>query len=253
MNDSVLMTKEGEIATITLNRPQVMNTYALAMSERLLDISESLLNDKSTRVVILRGAGPVFMAGGDINYFKDNLDLMPEGVRSIIRTLSATIHNFRSMHQTVIGAVHGAAAGAGLSLMLACDLVVAMTGTKFTTAYSALGVSPDGGLSYFLPKLLGTKKAMELLLLSEQFNVEEAKEWGLINKVVPKSEFEAVVSSLARQCMAMPKQSMENIKRLTYLSETQSLSSQLESEAGSFTALTETADFRDRVLAFLKK
>lgn len=253
MNTSVILEKENDIAVITFNRPESMNTYNVAMSEELLAISDELLRDTETRIVIVKGAGPVFMAGGDIHYFKSGLESMPKGVHAIIRTLAATIQNFRLIKKPIIAAVHGAVAGAGLSVMLACDLVVASSETKFTTAYSALGVSPDGGMSYFLPRLLGTKKAMQLMLTSEQFSAIEAYQWGLVNEVTESSLLVQTVENWVKRLTSLPVGSLNNIKQLTYLSEQQGLAAQCESEAESFVALTQTEDFKIRVNAFLDK
>lgn len=253
MDQTVTLNIDHAIATISFNRSDDMNTYNLEMSKALLDVTETLLNEQNVRVVLLRGNGPAFMAGGDIRYFQERMDSMPEGVRDIIRTLAATVHNLRSLSQPVIAVVHGAVAGAGLSLMLAADMVIASQETKFTAAYSALGVSPDGGMSYFLPRHVGTKKAMELMLLSEQFSAEEAKHMGLVNVVCDKNALDDTSATLSKKCLAMPPLAIQNIKQLTYQAESQSLSSQLENEADSFVDLVQTEDFRARVNAFLNK
>lgn len=253
MTQTVTMNIDNEVATICFNRPDAMNTYNLEMSQTLLKLTESLINHKTIRVILLRGNGPMFMAGGDIHFFYERMDKMPEGVRDIIRTLAATVHNFRSLSQPVIACVHGAVAGAGLSLMLAADMVIAREDTKFKSAYSALGVSPDGGMSYFLPRHVGTKKAMELMLLSEQFSAEDAERWGLVNRVCNPKQFEETISSYIHRCMSMPTLALKRIKQLTYQAEIQSLSSQLESEADAFVDLVQTGDFKDRVISFLKK
>ena len=157
MYETVLFSVNESIATIAFNRPEAMNSFDHRMADELEALTEIVADDPSIRVVLLKGAGHLFMAGGDIKFFYDRLDKMPAGVMKIVRTLNATIHNFMNMPKPVLASVHGSVAGVGISLMLAADLVIAGENTKFTTAYSGIGISPDGGCS--LCQGIGTSSA----------------------------------------------------------------------------------------------
>src|SRR5688572_29342473 len=139
----LLYSVSDAVATITLNRPDAMNSFNRQMGEELESITDSVRHDPAIRAVVLNGGGNLFMAGGDIRFFYEQLDTMPAGVRKIVRILNATIINLKEMPKPVLASVHGSVAGVGMSLMLACDLVIAAADTKFTMAYSGLGISPD--------------------------------------------------------------------------------------------------------------
>jgi 2-(1,2-epoxy-1,2-dihydrophenyl)acetyl-CoA isomerase len=147
----------------------------------------------------------------------------------------------------------GAVAGFGLSLLCACDLAIAAESAYFTAAYRQLGLTPDGGLSYALPRLVGNRKAMEILLLAERFDAREALRLGLVNRIVPDGELEAATASIARALASGPGLATRNGKRLLRQSLSQSLSGQLDAEAASFGACAATSDFVEGVRAFLEK
>jgi 2-(1,2-epoxy-1,2-dihydrophenyl)acetyl-CoA isomerase len=144
MSDTMLFSITDHIATISFNRPAAMNSFDKQMGDELLVITDKVRADKSIRAVVLNGAGHLFMAGGDIRFFHENMDVMPEGVMHIVRALNASILNLTQMAKPVIASVHGSVAGVGMSLMMACDLAIAAENTKFTMAYSGIGISPDG-------------------------------------------------------------------------------------------------------------
>lgn len=253
MEEAATLVIDGSLATIFLNRPKVMNTYNDAMAEALLAHTEALSFNDDVKVVVLRGHGSAFMAGGDIAFFAKKLPSMPEGIRPIIRTLANTVNNMRQSKQLYLAAVHGAVAGAGLSLMLACDLVLAEEKTIFTTAYNRLGTSPDGGLSYFLPKLIGDKKAMELLLLSERLTAQAFLDLGLINRLASNEAFEDKLQSLITKMAHLPHLSSSHIKALVYQSHHVSFDTQSELEAKCFVESVQTQDFSEGVMAFVEK
>lgn len=253
MSEVVSLMVEGKVATLSFNRPECMNSYDMAMSEQLLEATEWLEANQEINIVILKGQGEAFMAGGDIRFFADRLEQMPQGVKAIIRRLASTVHNMRQSNKLFVAVVHGAVAGAGLSLMLACDLVLAREDTVFTTAYSRLGTSPDGGLSYFLPRLVGEKKAMELLLLADRFDAKEAYKLGLINRVLPLATFEQDIITYLAKVSNLPSLASQRIKELIYASHNNSLADQLELEAKHFVEATQTQNFTEGVKAFLEK
>jgi 2-(1,2-epoxy-1,2-dihydrophenyl)acetyl-CoA isomerase len=250
---TITLTIQDQIATITFNRPAAMNSFDKTMGEELEQITEQVRLDHSIRAVLLKGAGPLFMAGGDINFFHEMIDDMPAGVMKIVRTLNASIINLMRMPKPVLASVHGSVAGVGMSLMMASDLVIAAKDTKFTLAYTGIGISPDGGASFNLPRLVGTKKAMELMLLSDLFDASSAEAYGLINWAVEQEELEEKTQRLMKKLVNGPTQSYAQTKRLLNDTWQKSLETHLEDEGRAFEACSATNDFRAGVESFLKK
>jgi 2-(1,2-epoxy-1,2-dihydrophenyl)acetyl-CoA isomerase len=253
MSETMLFSVTDNVATLSFNRPAAMNSFNKQMGDDLLVLTERVRADKSIRAVLLNGAGQLFMAGGDIRFFNENMDIMPDGVMDIVRALNASIVNLMQMPKPVLASVHGSVAGVGISLMAACDLVIAADNTKFTTAYSGLGISPDGGASFNLPRIVGSKKAMEWILLSEIFNTETALKHGLINWAVAPDKLAAETACLLARLANGPTQSLACAKRLVNDSWQANLETHLEREGRAFEFCTTTADFRSGVTGFLKK
>lgn len=256
-NDTVLLDIDGGIATLTLNRPQAMNALDLAMSAALRDATEQVEHDAAVRVVVLRGAGAHFMAGGDIKWFHGLLDAPAAERRSRFERLIAEVHGsvlrLRRMGKPVLASVQGAAAGFGLSLMNACDLAIAADDAYFTLAYCHLGTSPDGGATFGLPRLVGAKQAMEIALLGDRFDARRALELGLVNRVVPAADLAAETRKLAERLAAGPTAAYAKTKRLINESVNCTLTEQLQAEQDSFAASALTADFAEGVRAFVEK
>lgn len=257
MNATLLLDRDGPIATLTLNRPESLNTLDPEMIDALIAHTAALAADENVRCVVIRGAGRHFMAGGDIRSFAGELSQPPIERRAhftrMVEHMHTAIENLRRMPHPVVASVHGAVAGFGLSLMCACDLAIAADTSYFTSAYRHLGLTPDGGMSYTLPRLVGLKKAMEIALLGDRFDATEALRLGLVNRVVAQSELESATRDLALTLAAGPMLAIRNGKRLLNESLSQSLSSQLLSEAESFGACSATTDFAEGVRAFLEK
>lgn len=253
MPETLLFSVKNNIATITFNRPAEMNSFNKKMGDELEKITDEVRVNADIRAVLLNGTGPLFMPGGDIQFFNETLDIMPEGVIKIVRTLNASILNLMHMPKPVVASVHGAVAGAGMSLMLACDLVLASEKTKFNMAYSGLGISPDGGATFNLPRLVGPKKAMEWLLLSEVFDAETAKAQGLVNWIVAAEKLQEETERLLKRLAHGPTQSYAHIKKLVNGTWQRHLADQLEQEGKSFEACSTTFDFKAGVKGFLKK
>lgn len=257
MNDTVLLTRDGPVATLTLNRPDALNTLDAAMIDALIAHTAEVAADETLHVVVLRGAGRHFMAGGDIRTFAAELD-KPAATRSehflrMIGRLHAAIENLHRMPHPVVGCVQGAVAGFGLSLMNACDLVVAADTAYFAAAYRQIALTPDGGGSWWLPRQTGMRKAMEIFLLGERFDAGEALALGIINKIVPAAELDAATNAMVRTLADGPVQALRNTKRLIRESLGRTLSQQLDAEATSFAACAGTADFEEGITAFLAK
>lgn len=253
----LLETAADGIVTLTLNRPAVRNALNLPMLEELEAALLRLRLDDSgtTRVVILRGAGEGFMAGGDIKHFEG---VLREGnpahtFSRMLDRINFIVQLMRDLPQPMIAAVHGACAGFGVSLALSCDLVIAADTAKFTMAYDRLGLSPDGGASWHLVHTLGLKRAAELALLGDTIAANTAERWGMINRVVPEAELENAVSQTAQRLKVGAPQAQARVKHLLNFAGELRLSAQLDSEAENFAHLTTTSDFAEGVAAFLAK
>jgi 2-(1,2-epoxy-1,2-dihydrophenyl)acetyl-CoA isomerase len=257
MTDTVLYAEEGGVVTLTLNRPKVLNAIDVTLREGLEEAVDRIESDPSVRAVVLRGAGGGFMAGGDIKYFTEITSLEP---RERTRRFEAFIHQvhplivrLQRLRPPLIASVHGPVAGFGMSLLMACDLALAAEDSFYTLAYCHLGTSPDGGSTFFLPRTLGMKRAMQVALLGERFDAKTALEWGLVNWVVPSVELGERTAALAKRLAAGPAQAYAGTKRLLGRSLGSSLESQLQAEAESFAACAGTEDFAEGVAAFIAK
>ncbi|RJG01840.1 enoyl-CoA hydratase/isomerase family protein [Noviherbaspirillum sedimenti] len=241
------------IAWISINRPQVLNAIDIPLAYALRDCILPLVDDRRVRCVVLRGKGPAFMAGGDVGRFAEDFDQAETVVDELLGALNPVIEALRAMDAPVLAAVHGAVAGAGLAFVSACDIVVAADSTKFLMAYDRVGAAPDCGTTYFLPRILGVRRAAQFMLLSETLSAAEAKDIGLVNFLVPDGALSARIEELARQVAAGPTRAYGQYKRLVQDSFSSPLHDQLEAERKAFRAATRTADFIEGVSAFLAK
>lgn len=253
MSDSVLCAAGQGVATITLNRPAMMNALDEGMIAALRAACEETAGDRSVRAIVLRGAGAAFLAGGDVAMFHSNLPRLPDLVRAGGGALNQAILALRSAPKPVLASVHGAVAGAGVSLMAAADLAIAAEGTRFTLAYSNIGASPDGGATYFLPRLVGYRKAIELMLLAETFDAKAALAMGLVNWVTSPEALLAETERLAQRLAQGPTLAFAETKRLAQEGYDRPLSAQLEAEIEAFARCASTADFAEGVTAFVQK
>lgn len=248
---------DGQVAYLTMNRPEARNALSLEMRVEIRDrLQEAELND-DIRCIVLRGAGEHFLAGGDIKSFMEFTKLPPEERRltfiNRIHSLNSIMYAMRRLNKPVIASVRGAAAGAGVSLALCCDMVVASEDAFFTLAYSRIASSPDGGATYYLPRLVGTKRAMEIALLGDRFTAKEALDMGLINRVVPTDELAAKTKELADRLANGPTRAYGNIKKLILAASDNSLEEQLQAEAETFGETVMADDWIEGVVAFNEK
>ena len=257
MNDTVLVARDGPIATLTLNRPAALNALDFDMVDALVAATTAIAGDPTVRVVVLAGEGRHFMAGGDIRSFAGELaagrDERRQRFQRMVEQVHAAVETLHRMPQLLVGRVQGAVAGIGLSLACTCDLLVAADDAVFTSAYRHIAQSPDGGATWTLPRIVGTRKAMEILLLGERFDAAEALRLGLVNRVVPVAELDGFVAALARKLADGPTLAQRNTRRLVRASATRTLSEQLEAEALSFGQCAADQDFDEGVAAFLDK
>ena len=252
MSEVVRLTVEGGVATIVLNRPHVMNAMDGEMMQQLRPIAEAVENDSSIRAVVLRGEGAAFMAGGDVAVFHQHLAELPELIVTWGREMHAAFLALRRMGKPVLASVHGAVAGAGFSLMCAADLAVAAADTRFTLAYANIGASPDGGSTYFLPRLAGYKKTMEMIMLPDRFDAETARLHGLVNWVVPNEELAAQTARISERLAAGPTRAYAEAKRLVNQS-LDALGAQMEEELQAFSRCARGGDLKEGVTAFVEK
>lgn len=250
------VTRDGAVAILTMNRPEARNALSDEMVDSLSQTLHQLETDDSVRAVVLRGAGDHFMAGGDVKSFAE---LGASGVepRNLILHRIHRLHTImfamRRMPKPVLAAVRGAAAGAGVSLAAACDLVMAADDAFFVLAYVNIGTSPDGSSTYFLPKALGLKKTMEMALLGERYTADEMADAGLVNWVVPTADFDDRVIETARRLASGPTHAMGRTKALLYSSYEREFEAQLQAEAEAFASCAQTSDFYEGVAAFVQK
>lgn len=253
MSEVVLTSVERGVATLTLNRPQVLNAMDGEMMQQLKPAIEALEKDAAVRAVVIRGAGGAFMAGGDVAVFHQHLAELPELIVRWGTEMHLAFLSLRRMGKPVLASVHGAVAGAGFSLMCAADLAIAAADTKFTLAYANIGASPDGGSTHFLPRLVGYKKAMELVMLPDRFDAETARNLGLVNWVVPGDKLGEETLRLARRLADGPTGAFGQAKRLMNQSFATPMDKQMEEELLAFSHCARGLDLKEGVTAFVEK
>lgn len=241
------------VLTLTINRPEVLNAIDVRLAQALNAAVVPLRSNERVRCILLRGAGRAFVAGGDLSRFGADFEKAADVADELLGALHPVAETLRAIDAPVIAAVHGAVAGAGLSLMCSCDFVVAASGTRFLTAYDKVGAAPDFGGTYFLPRVLGMRRAAQLFFLGETLDAEAALEAGLVNRVVAPEELAATAEALARQIARGPTRAFGQYKRLADRSFESELHDQLEAERAAFKVATTTEDFREGVGAFLAK
>lgn len=252
-NNRVLLECQDGVARIRFNRPEALNAIDQAMAEDLRAIFRELAGRQDLRVVLLSGQGTAFMAGGDLSRFRADKARAAETAQAIIQPLNEALVMLAAMPQPVVACVHGSVAGAGVSLMLAADLCIAATGTQFNLAYARIGASPDASASWSLPRVVGLRKALELTLLAETFDAEEALRLGIVNRVVPARSLDEETSIMARRLAAGPGFAYGQTKRLLRSSHEKTLQEQLDAELAAFSACAGTADFSEGLDAFFEK
>jgi 2-(1,2-epoxy-1,2-dihydrophenyl)acetyl-CoA isomerase len=241
---------DGPIARITLNRPDRLNSFTVQMHQELRNALASL---GDARLVVLTGAGRGFCAGQDLN---DRAVVPGESVDlgdTVQTCWNPLVRTLTSLPQPVIARVNGVAAGAGANIALACDIVVAAKSAKFIQSFSAIGLIPDSGGTWVLPRLAGQARALGLALTGEPLPAEKAEEWGLIWKAVDDASLDAEVDAIANKLASLPPLGLAAIKEMIRSSWQYSLDEELERQAGAMRRLGFTDDYREGVAAFLEK
>jgi 2-(1,2-epoxy-1,2-dihydrophenyl)acetyl-CoA isomerase len=254
MSDApVLLEVRDAIARITLNRPQAANTLNLEMATALRDAALRCSEDATVRAVIIAGAGNTFSAGGDLKTFAEQGAALSAHLKDLVDHFHDAISHFARMDAPVIAAVNGVAAGGGMSLACACDLVVAGESARFTMAYTRAGLSPDGASTYFLPRLVGLRRALDLTLTNRILTAAEALEWGLVTRVVPDARLADEVDALASQLAHGATSALGAAKRLLAVGWTETLETQMARERQSIAAMARASEAREGIAAFLEK
>lgn len=257
MNETVLLARTGPVATLTLNRPDALNVLDEAMVDALIPATAEVAADPGIRVLVVRGAGKHFMAGGDIRTFARESSRPPDerrrGFQRLVERVHVALETIARMPQPVVARVQGAVAGFGLSLMNACDLAVASDDAYFAAGYRQIGITPDGGGTWSLPRIVGQRRALGILLLGERFGAADALAMGLVTRVVPLAELDAAVDAVAQALADGPRDALSATKRLVRDSFDRTLSEQLQAEAVSFGRMSATDDFVEGVASFLEK
>ncbi len=241
------------IATITLNRPDAANAMNPTMARELSDIAIRCDDSPDIRAVVIRGSGKMFCAGGDLGVFAEAGDKVSAVIKEMAGDLHMGISRLTRMNAPVIAAVNGTAAGAGFSLAIAADLVISVDTAKYVMAYTNAGLSPDGSSTYFLPRRIGDRRARELMLTNRVLSAAEALDWGLINQVVSKEDFDETVSKLAASIAEGPTLAYGRVKSLLNASFDNGLETQMELETRGISDMSKTDDGIEGIQAFLAK
>lgn len=244
--------KKG-IATITLNRPESANGLDLQMAHELNETAIKCDNNEDVKAVIITAQGRFFCAGGDVKAMQDNDSSSGESVKRIADELHRALSVFARMDAPVIIAVNGTAAGAGFSLAVTGDLVLAAESAKFTMAYTKIGLSPDGSSSYYLPRLIGLRRTQELMITNRVLSANEAMEWGLITKVVADDALMVEAEKLAQMCVNGASESYSTIKKLLLTSFDNSIETQMELEGRGIAECANSANGQEGIKSFIEK
>lgn len=243
----------GNVALITLNRPDAANGINLTLGHELMLAAIECDENPAIRAVVITGAGKMFCAGGDLISFSGAGDKTAALIKELTTYLHAANSRFARMNAPLVTAVNGAAAGAGMSLAISGDYVIAGESAKFTMAYTAAGLTPDGSSTFFLPRIVGLRRAQELIFTNRRLNAQEALDWQLVNKVVPDAELLNEAMAIAGQLASGPTLAYGTAKKLLLATFDQSLETQLELEARGIAAMTNTQDGKEGIAAFAQK
>jgi 2-(1,2-epoxy-1,2-dihydrophenyl)acetyl-CoA isomerase len=249
---TVEVESRGAVAVVTLNRPDAGNALSLQVAMDLLAAALTCARSNSVRAVVLTGAGENFCFGGDLRAAMSKGTGADAYLRELTTYLHSAISQFARMDAPVIAAVKGSAAGAGLGLVLTSDLAVCGASAKFTSAYTAVGLTPDAGTSFMLPRIVGAKRAMELMLLNRSLSAEEAKSWGIVNDVVGDGEVLARALAIGERLAAGATRAFGSTKRL--VAETFGpLERQMVLESETIVAQAGSAEGHEGIMAFFEK
>jgi len=254
MYENIKVTHDAQIVTITLDRPEKLNAFAGHMRRDLAEALEQAASDRTARVVVITGAGRAFCAGADVKYMNELMER--EDVEEFKRLLGAgrrVLIAIREMTKPVVAAVNGPAYGAGFNLALACDIRLAAESASFSQSFVKVGLHPDWGGTYLLPRVVPTNIACEMFFLGDAFDAQEAQRFGIVNRVVPDSELMTETRKLAERLRDAPYASIAAAKHAVYMSWDSSLERMLQYETEAQLQCFQSGEARERVRAFLEK
>lgn len=241
------------VAEITLNRPEVYNALNLTTVRELDDAMRRCDDDASVRAVLLTGAGKAFCAGGDLKSFAAEKEHVGAHVKDVTTALHDAVSRMARMNAPVVAGVNGVAAGGGMALALACDIMVAAESARFTMAYTRAGLTPDGSSTYYLPRLVGLRRALDLTLTNRMLSAAEAESWGIVAYVVPDADLLAKARELARALAAGATGTLGGAKRLLHEGWTESLETQMARESYRVAEAASSAEGHEGITAFVEK
>lgn len=252
--ETIILEIDAGLATVTLNRPDKGNAIDATCAAELRQVALQLSHDPSVRAVLLRANGKLFSGGGDLAGFAAaGSDELPRLVDSMTIDLHAGIARLAKMDAPLVAAVTGAAGGAGMSLVAACDLVIAARSAKFTMGYTKAGLAPDGTSSFFLSRVVGLRRAMDLVLTNRVLTAEQAEDWGLVSRVVDDDKVVEEATALARQLAAGTTKAFGVAKRVLYEGAASTVEAAMERESAGIATAALTADAQEGIAAFLAK
>ncbi len=247
----VALRTNGGLAHVTLDRPDNLNTIDLPFAKRLLEVAVAISHDPNVRAVLLNGSGRAFCGGGDLKSFAAHGKDLPQHLRDVTSHLHAALSVLARLDAPLVVAAHGAVAGAGIGLLAIGDIVIASESAKIVFAYNAIGLSPDGGVSWLLPRLIGTRRTMELALTNRALSAAEALQLGVVSRVVSDDELVTESRALAERLAAGPTRSFAATKRLVHDSWSRSYPDHLAAEGEALSHSAATADGIEGLAAFL--
>ena len=256
MYETILFEKTGGVATIALNRPKVLNAFNGPLHEDFNAALDRAAEDDEVRCIVLRGEGRGFSAGADLtgdDLSPQNGSERPDLGEYLRQTYSRSVMKMTGIPKPIVASLHGPVYGAGLGMALACDLRIAADSAKFSVAFIKIGLLPDAGVSFFLPRVVGLGKAMEMSMLGESVEAEEAGRIGLVNKVVPEESLAEETMALAGQLAALPTKALGRMKSALHGSFDRNLPDALEEEARGQTFCGNTEDHQEGIAAFFEK
>lgn len=252
-NKGIHLRREGAVAVIELDRPARYNALDKNTIRELFEVVIEIRADESFRAVMLTATGDMFCTGADIQWMIDNRDDFSRSVDETIADLHSALSRLTRMSIPFITAVNGVAAGGGLALALAGDMVLAREDARFVSAYTRIGINPDGGSTFYLSRVLGLRRALDMVLTNRELNAEEALKWGLVNRILPKENFQEAALAVAQELAAGPTQAFGRSRDLIYHSWNYGLEAQLERETRHMVASAGTEDMRNATRAFVDK
>jgi 2-(1,2-epoxy-1,2-dihydrophenyl)acetyl-CoA isomerase len=249
----IRLDEDGGVAVITLARPEGATAIDVVAAEELAEAALFCDQTAGVRAVLIRGEGPIFSGGGDLRSFRDAGDDVPTLLKRITQGLHMALSRFARMDAPVVAAVGGTAAGAGMSLTCAADLVIAADNARFTMAYTKIGLTPDGSSTYWLPRRIGLGRTRDLMLRNRLLSAAEALIWGVVDEIVPASDLDAHARRVASELAEGPTKAYGATKRLLLTTFDVGLETQMEFETRAISEAAATEDSREGLAAFLAK